>query len=91
MPVEFALKPLDIQLSKEEEFMLHHRIHWRIKELHRRLTVMYNTMGVEIDFKTMVGFIYHDLFMMNSLYDELMEHVVHTRNVLNGAEKIHNF
>jgi len=91
MPVEFALKPLEVEVSKSDEFMLHHQIYFRLKEIHRRLTVMYNTMGVEMDFKAMVEFIYHDLFMMNSLYDELIERVVHAKQVLNGTTEMRIF
>jgi len=91
MPVEFQLKSVDIPVSKSDEFMLHHQIYFRLKEVHRRLTVMYNTMGVDMDFKTMVGFIFHDLHAMNSIYDDLIEHVVHARNVVNGAEQMRIF
>jgi len=91
MPVEFAFKPLEVEVSKSDEFMLHHQIYFRLKEIHRRLTVMYNTMGAEMDFKAMVEFIYHDLFMMNSLYDELIERVVHAKQVLNGTTEMRIF
>jgi len=91
MPVEFALKPLQVDLSKSDEFMLHHQIYFRLKEVHRRLTVMYNTMGVEMDFKAMVEFIYHDLYMLNSLYAELIERVLHAKYVLNGETEMRIF